>query len=175
MFKALVRVSHEGLRKKHNNFNKRARIRILQSYFSAKFFDSLAHASDADAEAIRTKLSNLRSNPLPSSRTVMANWLSRWATRKTVVSKSDESRGKSRGCRSSELSMPLRFVINKSDYGVQCIARTRCRALCLTTVRGEPWRSWVSVSELTFGPSRPLFVQPIPMFRAGLTEPALLL
>ena len=72
MFKALVRVSHEGLRKKHNNFNKRARIRILQSYFSAKFFDSLAHASDADAEAIRTKLSNLRSNPLPSSRTVMA-------------------------------------------------------------------------------------------------------
>ena len=93
-------------------------------------------------------------------------------TRKTVVSRSDESRGKSRGCRSSELSMPLRFVINKSDYGVQCIARTRCRALSLTTVRGEPWRSWVSVSELTFGPSRPLFVQPNPMFRAGLTEPA---
>jgi hypothetical protein len=49
-----------GALERHDNLNNRARIRILDADFSTKFFDSLAHASNANAEAIRTKFSNLR-------------------------------------------------------------------------------------------------------------------
>ena len=49
---------------RHNDLNKCAGIRIAQSYLSTKFFDSLSHTSDADANAVRPELSNLTSNSL---------------------------------------------------------------------------------------------------------------
>ena len=49
---------------RHNDLNKCAWIRIPQPDLATKFFDSLSHTSDTQADAIRPELSNLLSNSL---------------------------------------------------------------------------------------------------------------
>jgi hypothetical protein len=49
---------------KKNNLHDRARIRIAQLNLSTKFFGSLPHTSDPNADAARSKRRDLSFNPL---------------------------------------------------------------------------------------------------------------
>jgi hypothetical protein len=40
----------------------------------------------------------------------------------------------------------IKEFVTKSDYSIHGIAYTRSMRYFAITVRGEPWRSWVSVS-----------------------------